>query len=324
MKPANRRAVIVGLFILIGLAILTATVLILGGQKKSFVKTITVRAVFNDVAGLQPGSNIWFSGVKIGTVRRISFHGLSQVLVELHIEKSAQSHIRRDAKAKIGSDGLIGNKIVVIYGGTNAAAQVANGDMLQVDKAVSNDEMLATLQNNNRNLEEITGNLKLVSQKIANGEGTLGKLMNDTSLMVNLNKVVGNFRQVSLTSEAVMKDLSAFTAKLNNEGTLMNDLVSDTIIFNNLRGTVTQLRDAAYNASLITENLQAASEQINEGDGPVSTLLYDKKTAEQLKATIHNLQTSSQKLDENLEALQHNFLLRGFFKKKRKAEAEQK
>ncbi|MBC7720409.1 MAG: MCE family protein, partial [Pedobacter sp.] len=124
MTIKNNRPVIVGIFVLLGLAILVITIFTLGGQKKTFVKSFTINAVFNDVAGLLKGSNIWFSGVKIGTVKKISFYGSSQVLVSMSIEQEAESHIHKDAMAKIGSDGLIGNKIVVIYGGDSTKPQV--------------------------------------------------------------------------------------------------------------------------------------------------------------------------------------------------------
>src|SRR5882757_8238268 len=113
----NNRPVVVGIFVLLGLAILVVTIFTLGGDKKTFVKTFTIHAVFDDVNGLIKGSNVWFSGVKVGTVKSINFSGNSRVEIAMNIEKDVQSHIRKNAMAKIGSDGFIGNKIVIIYGG---------------------------------------------------------------------------------------------------------------------------------------------------------------------------------------------------------------
>ena len=117
----NKRSVIVGIFISIGIIIFLVGVFTLGGQQKTFSPSVTITALFDDVSGLQQGNNVWFSGVKIGTVKKISFFGNSQVKVLMHIDKKAQDFIRKDAKAKIGSDGLIGNKIIVVYGGTQTA-----------------------------------------------------------------------------------------------------------------------------------------------------------------------------------------------------------
>ena len=104
---SNRRKLAVGVFISIGLAILIIGVLTIGGQRKAFVKTITLQVIFDDVQGLQAGNNIWLSGMKVGTVKRVTFYGHSQVEVFLNIEQQAQPHIRKDAKARISTDGLV-------------------------------------------------------------------------------------------------------------------------------------------------------------------------------------------------------------------------
>src|SRR3954470_15930383 len=110
MKSANnKKAVTVGIFIFLGIAIFVTGVLLLGGQQNTFEKKIRLKAVFDDVGGLHEGNNVWFSGVKIGTVRKMQFVGRSQVEVIMSIEREAQQYIRRNAKAKISSEGFIGN-----------------------------------------------------------------------------------------------------------------------------------------------------------------------------------------------------------------------
>ena len=113
MRNDNQKSVIVGIFVLVGIAILVAGIMTLGGQQKRFVQNFRLRAVFDDVAGLQTGNNVWFSGVKIGTVRKINFYGDSQVEIEMNVEEKVREYIHKDSKATISSDGLIGNKIIV-------------------------------------------------------------------------------------------------------------------------------------------------------------------------------------------------------------------
>ncbi len=320
----NNRPVVVGIFILLGIIILIVAVFTLGGQKKTFVKTFSANAVFDDVNGLQPGNNVWFSGVKIGTIKKISFSGNSQVLVAMSLELSAQPHIRKDAKAKISSDGLIGNKIVVIYGGTPRIPQITSGDYLKVEKALSTEDMLATLQANNKNLLDITNSFKLISKKISDGEGTIGTLLNDASLADNLKSTasnlrttVANFESASAKTKDIIAGFSEFSSKLNKQGSSINNLITDTSMFTVLKGTVTQLRDATITASQFTDNLKNASDQLNRKDNAVGVILNDADVAASLKTTVKNLESSSHKLDEDLEALQHNFLLRGFFKNRK-------
>ena len=148
MRGENKRSVIVGIFVFLGIAILVAGVLTLGGQQKKFVKSIQLKAVFDDIGGLQTGNNIWFSGVKIGTVRKINFYGDSQVEIEMNVEEEVVEFIRKDSKATISSDGLIGNKIIVIYGGTTLAPPVEDGDRLESVMPLDTDQMMETLQVN--------------------------------------------------------------------------------------------------------------------------------------------------------------------------------
>ena len=114
-----------------------------------------------------------------------------------------------------------------------------------------------------------------------------------------------------------MENLSDFTANLNKQGTLMNDLATDTIVFNNLRGTVTQLREVSYTTSQITNDLQNATTQLNKKDNAVGALLNDQELAVRLKNTITTLEAASKNLNEDLIAVQHNFFLKGYFKKKK-------
>ncbi|MBB6004389.1 MlaD family protein [Arcicella rosea] len=325
----NNRPVVVGIFILLGIVILLLTLFTIGGQKETFVKSFTLNAIFNDVGGLSVGANIWFSGVKVGTVKKIGFHGNSQVQVTMNVEKDAEAHIRKDAKAKIGSDGLIGNKIIIIYGGSITLPQVEKNDFLKVEDAQSTDDMLATLQVNNKNLVAITSDFKSISHKINSGEGSLGALLNDPSFAIKLNKTVENLqttatnlKTVSENSKSTMANFQEFSGKINRPGNSINDFASDTIVYNRIVGTVSQLQNAATSVSRFTANLKMVSEKLNRKNNAVGVLLNDSASATSIKMTIKNLETSSKKLDEDLEAIQHNFLLRGFFKKKEKNKEE--
>jgi phospholipid/cholesterol/gamma-HCH transport system substrate-binding protein len=318
----NKKAVTVGIFVFLGLVIFIIGILTLGGQKNTFEKKITVRAIFDDVGGLQTGNNVWFSGVKIGTVKKMTFHGGSQVEVLMSIEEKAKQYIRKNAKAKISSEGFIGNKLVMIYGGTMQSQPIENNDALGVEKALSTDEMLATLQENNKNLLDITGNFKLISKRIIDGEGTLGKLISDEALMNNLQATMTGLKQASLNAQQLTNNISDYAAKLQSKGSLTNDLVTDTVIFSRLRSAVTQLQQVSRTANDITNDFKEVSNRLNTNNSPVGVLLNDPKAAKDLQTTLANLNAGTEKLDENMEALQHN--LRGFFKKKAKEESKSK
>lgn len=316
----NRRSIVVGIFILIGLAFFIAGVLAIGSLNKSFIKKIEISTVFEDVGGLQQGNNIWFSGVKIGTVKDLSFFGESQVLVVMNIDEKAQPFIHKNAKAKISSDGLIGSKIIVIYGGSATAPTVQEGDRLSVDKAYTTEDMFNTLQENNVNILAITTDFKEIGKKIMGGEGTLGKLLIDKTLYNNLLSTTQTLSEASLNAKKVTGNLNTYTAKLNQNGGLANEFVSDTMIFSSIRETVAQLNQIVANANAVVKNLEAAS---TDSNSPLGVMMSDDSTAQSMKATIKNLETGSEKLNENLEAMQHNFLLRGYFKDQEKEQKKE-
>ncbi|RYY30753.1 MAG: MCE family protein, partial [Chitinophagaceae bacterium] len=257
------------------------------------------------------------------TVKKVEFYGNSQVRVRLHIEKKAQEFIRQDARARIGTDGLIGNKIITIYGGTMAEDPIQGGETLIVEKTVSTEDMMATLQENNTNLVAITSDFKKVSKRLAEGEGTIGALLQDETLFKSLQATVANLQVAAKNSQQLTNGIAEFTEQLDNPGSLANGLVNDTTIMSNLQAAVTQLNKAATDASELSGNLKKTSNQLNTKDNMVGMLLNDEEVSAEFKSVMENLNTSTQKLDENMEALQHNFLLRGFFRKKAKREAKE-
>jgi phospholipid/cholesterol/gamma-HCH transport system substrate-binding protein len=312
----NKRYVIVGIFVFIGLIFLIAGILIVGDLRETFEKKIEVVSLFDDVGGLQKGNNVWLSGVKIGTVSKLEFYGKSQVEVSILIDTEVKQYIPKDSKVKISSDGFIGNKILVIYGGTVDSDEIEEGDTLMVEKTFTSEDVINTLQENNKNLLAITNDFKTLSKKLVDGEGSIGKLLNDDSIYSNINAATVSLQRATEKAQQLMGSLAKFSSNLNKEGTLANELTTDTVVFNSLKASVTQLQQMADTATVFISNLKQAGNNPNSSMG---ILLNDKESGTRLKETIRNLESSSKKLDEDLEAAQHNFLLKGYFKKKARA-----
>lgn len=317
----NRRQVTVGVFLIVGLLIFIIGVFTLGSQKKAFIKSITLNVVFDDIQGLKSGNNVWFSGVKIGTIKKIQFYGTSQVQVFVNIEEEAHKYIHKDASASISSDGLIGNKIIVITGGTPKYPFVEDGDKLRVNTTLSTDDIMKTFQVNNKNLVAITSDFKTLSAGLVAGKGAAGALLTDEKIATNFKAIVANLQKTTASTDRMARELDQFSKKLNTKDGLADKLLTDTVVFARLKASVDELQKTAKSASAMTENLNNATSKLNKTDNAAGLLLNDPKTADQVRAIMTNLQSGSHKLDQDLEALQSNFLFRGFFKKKAK-EAE--
>ena len=317
-ESPNKRAVIVGLFVFIGLIFFLAGILIVGNLRETFNRKMELVSLFDDISGLQPGNNIWFSGVKIGTVSSLNFHGKSQVEVNMNVAISAQKYIRKDAKVKISNDGLIGNKVLVIYGGTEEFVQVQEGDTLEVEKTFTSEDMINTAQENNKNILAITNDVKAITKKLAAGEGSIGKMLDDSLMYTNINATIVSLQKASAKAQQMLNSLADFSSNLNKKGTLANELTTDTVVFKSVKASVLQLQQMADTATALITNIKQISSNPNS---TIGVLLHDEEAGAHLKASLKNLESSSKKLDEDLEAAQHNILLRGFFRKKAK-EAE--
>jgi phospholipid/cholesterol/gamma-HCH transport system substrate-binding protein len=324
---SNKRMITVGVFVLLGIVIFVAAVLTLGGQKKTFEAKSSLRAVFKDVNGLQAGNNIWFSGVKVGTVKKLSFTPNSLVEVVMSIETKDMHYIKKDAKVKVSSEGFIGNKIIVIFGGSPQSSSVAENDLLASESGLGTDEMMATLQQNNKNLLDITGNIKTITERLMDGQGSAGKILSDDKLANELQAAITGLRLASMQVQKITTDVASYTSQLQSEGSLTNSLIHDTIFYSRLKASAQQIHQASVtikessdNIKHITGNIENVSRRLDSTGSPVGVLLNDEEAGRNLKMTLQNLQGGSKKLDEDLEALQHNFLFRGFFKKKAKAE----
>jgi phospholipid/cholesterol/gamma-HCH transport system substrate-binding protein len=211
-----------GFFAIAALLIAVGAIYYIGKERNKFGSVLHISAQFSSVSGLKPGSNVRLGGIDVGTVNDIDLVTDTTVQVDMIIQRRVQRFIKKDAKASISSDGLMGDKVISITAGTPTTPVVADGDSLGSYKPIETDQIMASLKTSADNAAIITSNLADISSRITNGKGALGKLLHDTTLSSNIS------------------------------------------------------------------------------------------------STMKNLNSSTKKLDENMEAAQHNFLLRGFFKKKEK------
>ncbi|MBV8251879.1 MAG: MCE family protein [Chitinophaga sp.] len=327
MTKASRKHIItVGIFSFIAIVIFVAGILTLGEQHKSFERKFTIKGVFDDVNGLKLGDNIWISGVKVGIVNQIDLTDDGIVLITMNIEKKSRRFIHKNSAVKIGTDGLIGNKIIVIYGGTKNSPVIEDNDLLNGRKAPGSKDMMAVLDSASNNVLQITDNLKQITTRILNGNGTITTLLNDSTFSGNLKQSmsdvrssVANFKTTSATSIEMLNNLRTFSEHLNQEGTLINKLLSDTVIYGKINKSAAGLEETVNNLTAFAANLKQATDALNKNsDNIIHVLLKDEAAGAALKGTINNLDSASAKLSEDLEALKHNFLLRGYFKKKSK------
>jgi phospholipid/cholesterol/gamma-HCH transport system substrate-binding protein len=228
MKSSGRLKWKLGLFIVVGLVLLVFGLFFIGKQKNLFVSVFPIKAVFNNVSGLKIGNNVRFGGIAVGTVDGIQLLNDTSVQVNMNIKSEVRKFIKQDASASIGSDGLVGDRVVLISPGS-------------------------------MNREPVKDNEILVSR-------------------------------APVETEQIMAGL----------------------------------KTSADNAAIITQQLAEIANKVNHGHGIIARLLGDSTMGNNLHATMVNLKKGSAGLNENMEAAKHNFLLKGYFKKKKKEEDKKK
>jgi len=186
-----------GLFITGGLMLFVIAIFIIGKQKNLFIPVYKLTTTFYNVSGLQVGNNIRFSGINVGTVNSIKIINDSTVQVDLIIEKSVQKFIKTDCEAAIGSAGIVGDRILIITQGSYDAPLAQDGQQIGSREPVEPDGIMASLQVTADNAVIITKQLAEVMIKINDGKGTLGRLVQDSTIAENINQTIVNLKNSS-------------------------------------------------------------------------------------------------------------------------------
>ena len=320
-KSANQK-IKLGVFVILGLAFFIAAVYFIGNKKNMFGQTSELTAVFNNVNGLQVGNNVRYSGINVGTVRSIEMENDTVIRVTMILQTKILQHIKKDAVAIISSDGLVGNMIININPGRNSKESVQPGDTIKTYSRVKTDDMMETLSVTNENAALLTADLLRISRQIIEGKGTLGVLLNDTLIAKDLKQTLNYIKITSKgTTESVQK-LNQLLASLQNENNVIG-VLNDTLVAGQLKRTVANLDQSSAQLHVVLTNLNETVTNIKAGDGALNYLSNDPKLVQQIDSTMTNLNQASEKLNEDLEALKHNYFFRGYFKKQERAKAKQ-
>jgi phospholipid/cholesterol/gamma-HCH transport system substrate-binding protein len=184
-----------GLFITAGFVLFVLAIFLIGRQKHLFDPVIELKSNFRNVSGLQVGNNIRFSGINVGTVDNINIINDSTIQVDMIVKKSVQQFIKTDCKATIGSEGIIGSRILVITQGSSDAHPVKNGSFLASIEPVETDAIISSLSVTADNIQVISGQMAEIMFKINNGNGTLARLIEDSTISENFNQMIINLKK---------------------------------------------------------------------------------------------------------------------------------
>lgn len=314
MEKTDAQKTRLGLFVLIGSVLFFSGIYFVGNKQNLFDNTSSLKAVFTNINGLQVGNNVRYSGIDIGTVKAIEMINDSTINVSMSIQDKMLVHIKKDAIATIGSDGLVGNMIVNIFPGKGIAQSVVEGDVLQSYGKASTDEMLKTLDVTNKNAALLTYDLLKITNEINQGKGTVGVLLKDSLMSKDLKETIYNLKETTRGTAESVAYLNKMILSLNQKDNVIG-VLNDKDVALKMKTIITNLEKSSQNIDKVVTNLNATVVNIKDGKGALNYLSNNPQLVQKIDSTMNNINKASIKLNEDLEALKHNFLFKGYFKK---------
>ena len=197
MKKDTSFKIKLGIFISLGIVLFIVGIYFIGEKQQLFRSTFHLSAVFKDVSGLQAGNNVRLSGINVGTVENISIVSDTSIRVEILVDESIRKFIKKDAVASIGSEGLMGNKILILNPGTGEKKGIEDNDIVQTIQPINMDDILISLKTTIDHTSSITSNLSKITSGIQSGKGTIGRLLTDKSLGQSFDSTFVNLKEGS-------------------------------------------------------------------------------------------------------------------------------
>ena len=184
-----------GGFVTICVILFIAGIYFIGQRQQMFSSTFQISGIFKDISGLQVGNNVRFSGINVGIVENIKQITDSTVQVDMDIDEHTRKFMKKNAKAIIGSDGLMGNKIVSIIPGNPGTQELSNNDIIETVQPINIDDILLKIKVSSDNMADVTGYLSTVMKNVSQGKGTIGKLLMDSTMAQNVGQAMINIKQ---------------------------------------------------------------------------------------------------------------------------------
>jgi phospholipid/cholesterol/gamma-HCH transport system substrate-binding protein len=285
MKKKISHKVRLGIFVSIGIIIFILAIYFIGEKQQLFRSTFRLSGVFKDVAGLQVGNNVRLSGINVGTIDNITIISDTSVRVVIFVDENTRQFIKKDAVASIGSEGLMGNKALIISPGTGGKKIIENDDVIATSQPTNIDDILKSLKTTMDNTAYITGDLAKITTNIESGKGTIGRLMMDPTWRQDLQSTIINLKDGSV-------GFKTFMVKTNE---------LDSILIR-LNKTIDNTSSITYDLSRITNNIQS-------GEGMIGKMLMDQSMGQNLDSTLINLKNGLAEFEIFMKKAQESWLL---------------
>ena len=315
MEEQSAKRLKLGIFVIVATTCLILGLYFIGSKRNIFHSKIHVSAVFNNISGLIPGNNVQFNGINVGTVSKAYAIADTAIKVEFTIDENATKFITVNAIASINTDGLLGNKLVTIAPYKKGGALIQEGSIMNTVNSIQIDKAIRKLLVTNDNLNVISENLKILSDKF-NSTNSLWHLLSDTAVAENVRNALVHIKITSDRTAIITGDLSKIVNDVRSGKGTIGALLTDTAFSQKLKQTIVNMEAVTDSFAIITGNFKNISEKLKNGNGAIGTIISDTTFVHNLNASMDNIKKGSDNFNENMEALKHSWPFKKYFRKK--------
>jgi len=273
----------VGLFVLIGIIILSYMSLKVGkfdfGKKKGY----SIDAYFDNVSGLNRDVPVEIAGIEVGSVDTIQ---LDKKRARVTMNLNSGISIPSDSRASIRTKGIMGDKFIEITPGTKRLQPLKDGDVIgETYSPAGIDELIATIS-------DVAIDIKKVSSSFGSVLGEKDGESKMKGILENLNTTTESLNRMILNNEkrveSLLDNFYEFSKDIKESSRINKEYIHQIVV--DMKYTTTQLKNAVSSFSNIVE-------KVDKGDGSLGKLINDTKTIEDLNRTLANLRSISEKID---------------------------
>ena len=308
----------VGVLVLFGTALLIIALYLIGDRQNFFGATFELQAKFKNINGLMPGNNVRFTGIDVGTVKKVEIINDSTVNVVMVIEDKIQVFIKKNATANVGTDGLMGNKLINITSSDEKSPSVKDGDVIRSTNPIGTDAMMRTLDISNQNIKDITEDIKEIANRLTK-PNTLWSILMDTTVAENVKQAILHINVTGEKAAIIAGDLNNIIKDVKSGKGAAGKILTDSLFSKKLNQTMANIQSISDSVAVISSDFKSVSKKINQGNGAIGALLNDTAIVNNLNKSLINLKDGTGGFNENMEALKYSWPFKKYFRKQKKS-----
>jgi len=305
VRDKTARLVGVGVFVITGVLLFAVGLFMIGDRQMAFSRRFTVYTEFARVSGLEPGAIVRVSGAKAGEVKDIEVPAgpAKKFRVRMEVTEDLHPLIRTDSVAAIQTEGLVGGTFLAISTGSEQAPKAAENSTIPSQEPFEMADLLQqmseTVRKVNTTIDEMKDDVQYAVQSIYETVDNANALITDVS---------DDVKSIASAGARISGNVAQIADNIRNGRGTIGRLVNDDDLYRRMNSIAQSAEDISSNVREVVARAREAIDNLQAKNGPVQGVTSD------LKQTLGDARDAMAGLAENMEALKHNFLFRGYFK----------